>query len=370
MTARAMRLTTHFAGVLMLVLVAGCSTAPADVPTSEAATLAPAEWEPPTAWPSETPLESSQAAEWATSTPFPWPTTTTSASAPILMAPLRTAEPPLVSVLAPPPYPVPWAIKPFDHFYFRRPIPSDFVTWPNSTYRYGNTDSGEEPTHTGVDLVAKRGTPVQAAADGEVVWTGYGLYRGVYDPSDPYGLAIAIRHDFGFEGQALYTVYAHLDRIDVWLGQRVRAGDPIGIVGLTGHTNGPHLHFEVRLGENRYFSTRNPELWIVPPQGWGVLAGRILDTLGRPIPEQLVEIQNLDTQQTWQVLTYAQDTVNADDHYQENFVVSDLPAGVYEVTTHFVGHAYSCRLYLNPGETNFVEFNGRAGFTLDPTPTP
>ncbi len=269
--------------------------------------------------------------------------------------------------LAPPPYPAPWAIQPNDHFYFRRPIPSDYAYRINSEYRYGCTNSGNEPTHTGVDLVADRGTPVVAAGDGEVVWAGYGLYRGVYDTSDPYGLAVAVRHNFGYKGQALYTVYAHLDRVDVWLGQTVRAGDNIGVVGMTGHASGPHLHFEIRLGENRYFNTRNPELWMVSPQGWGVLAGRIMDTLGRPLDEALVQVTRKETGQVFDVLTYAADTVHPDDYYGENFVMSDLPAGVYDVYISFAGHPFNTELYVYPGITNLVGFAGRSGF-LPPSP--
>jgi murein DD-endopeptidase MepM/ murein hydrolase activator NlpD len=301
--------------------------------------------------------------------PLSPPTWTAVPALPGLLSAFPTAVSTPSLTLAPPPYPAPWAIQPNDHFYFRRPIPSDFPYRINSQYRYGNTDSGNEPTHTGVDIVADRGTPVVAAGDGEVVWTGYGLYRGIYDTSDPYGLAVAIRHTFGYKGQTLFTIYAHLERIDVWPGQEVRAGDAIGIVGMTGHASGPHLHFEVRVGDNRYFNTRNPELWMVSPQGWGVLAGRIMDTLGRPIDEGLVEITRKDTGQVTDVLTYAPDTVHPDDYFGEDFVVSDLPSGVYDVYVSFAGHPFSTELFVYPGVTNTVEFVGRDGF-LPPSAPP
>jgi murein DD-endopeptidase MepM/ murein hydrolase activator NlpD len=306
----------------------------------------------------------------ATEAPPQRPTWTAVPPLPGLLSTFPTAEPTLSLTLAPPPYPAPWAIQPHDHFYLRRPIPSDHPYRINSEYRYGNTDSGNEPTHTGIDIVADRGTPVVAAGDGEVVWTGYGLYRGIHDDSDPYGLAVAIRHTFGYEGQTLYTIYAHLDRIDVWLGQQVRAGDEIGVVGMTGHATGPHLHFEVRLGENRYFNTRDPELWMVSPQGWGVLAGRILDSFGRPIDEGLVEITRKETGDVIDVLTYAPDTVHPDDYYGEDFVVSDLPEGVYEVYISYAGHPFKTELYVHPGMTNLVEFAGRAGFIPPSQTTP
>jgi murein DD-endopeptidase MepM/ murein hydrolase activator NlpD len=281
-----------------------------------------------------------------------------------------TTGPSPVSAWRPPPYPVPWALRPEDHFFFARPIPSGEVNWPHPRYRYGSTFFGEESTHTGVDLGAGRGTPVLAAGPGEVVWTGYGLYRGVYDPTDPYGLAVAIRHDFGYQGQPLFTVYAHLETSVVWIGQRVQAREVIGTVGESGHADGAHLHFEVRQGENRYFSTRNPELWMAPPEGWGVLAGRVLDTLGRPLPERLVQIRSLETGQRWDVWTYALETVRPDDRYAENFVIGDLPSGPYEVTINHVGRNFTAALFVHPGQTNFLIFRGRDGFAFEPTPTP
>jgi len=273
------------------------------------------------------------------------------------------ADPPeAVSLWRPPPYPAPWALRPEDHFLFARPIPSGEVNWPNPRYRYGSTAFGEETTHTGVDLGAARHTPVLAAGAGEVVWVGFGLYRGVEDLSDPYGLAVALRHDFGYGLQRLYTVYAHMQSAAVWPGQRVEGGEQIGTVGDTGRASAPHLHFEVRVDENRYFNTRNPELWMVPAEGWGVLAGRVENTYGTQLPEYLVQIRSLETEQVWEVWTYARGTVVPDEIYQENFVISDLPAGPYAVEIDFSGREYVTYLYVNPGQTTLVHFAGRWGF--------
>lgn len=270
----------------------------------------------------------------------------------------------------PPPYTPPWSLGPYDHFFLLRPIQSNDVNWPNPQYRYGSTLLGEEDLHTGIDISAARGAPVVAVGAGEVISAGYGLYRGVEDVTDPYGLAVAILHDFGYDGKPLYSIYAHMGSIDVWPGQHVEAGEQLGIVGETGDASGPHLHFEVRLGENRYFSTRNPELWIVPYEGWGVLAGKVKDSFGRPLYEQLIEITSLETGEHWNVWTYAQGTVIPDDHFDENFVISDLPAGPYEVLINYVGHALTAQFYLYPGRVNFLRFEGRAGFTIEPTSTP
>ena len=109
----------------------------------------------------------------------------------------------------------------------------------------GGLAEGKKLAHSGVDIAAPRNTPVLATAPGRVVWVGYGLSTGQYDPDDPYGLAVAIDHDFGFGGYRLSTVSAHLDRIDVSIGQRVESGTQLGVVGTTGNTTGPHLHFEI-----------------------------------------------------------------------------------------------------------------------------
>lgn len=306
------------------------------------------------------------------------PKTIPDAMNPVLGDPARTPLPVMFPTVAPseeldwrpPPYPAPWALRAEDHYFFWRPIPSGQVNWPHPFYRYGSSYFGESAIHTGVDLGADRGAPVLAAGSGEVVWIGYGLYRGIEDTSDPYGLAVAIRHDFGYQGQELYTVYAHLQSIYVWDGQYVEAGEQLGTVGSTGDSDGPHLHFEVRLGENRYFDTRNPELWVVPPEGWAVLAGRVTDTYGNLLSEFPIKIQSLETDKKWEVWTYVLTTIHPDDFYNENFVISDLPAGPYKISIDFAGRAYVAYLTLYAGETNFVLFRGTKGLVVHPTATP
>lgn len=87
--------------------------------------------------------------------------------------------------------------------------------------------------HNGVDLAAPTGTPVYATADGIV---------GRADWFSSYGLYVAIDH-----GADLETRYAHMSRLAVAAGERVRKGDVIGYVGSTGRSTGPHLHYEVRV---------------------------------------------------------------------------------------------------------------------------
>lgn len=293
-------------------------------------------------------------------------------------APLKFAFPTTVfqpvSAWRPPLYPVPWALTPYDHFYFLRPILADEINWPNADYRYGGVFF-EDIVHTGVDIPAPIGTPVLAAGSGRITWAGYGLFSGKYDEQDPYGLAVQIRHDFGFNGTPLYTVYAHLSQVNVTPGQGVQAGDVIGLSGDTGKVTGPHLHFEIRLKEGDYFSTRNPELWMVPPQGWGVLAGRVMSTGGRKLHGQLVTVRALSnihcpTCLSWKAYTYGGGYSYPDPFYQENVVISDLPAGRYEVQINYLGKAYSLETDIRPGLITYFTFRGRSGFTNEPLKLP
>ena len=87
--------------------------------------------------------------------------------------------------------------------------------------------------HSGIDLAAPYGTLVKAADGGQVVQAGY--FGG-------YGYSVMLYHGGGFA-----TWYAHLSSINVSMGQFVQRGQVIGLVGSTGWTTGPHLHFEVRI---------------------------------------------------------------------------------------------------------------------------
>ncbi|MEN9904153.1 MAG: hypothetical protein RLZZ555_718 [Pseudomonadota bacterium] len=99
--------------------------------------------------------------------------------------------------------------------------------------RYGmrfHPISGRQQAHLGVDFAAPTGTPVRAVADGRIEFAGW---------KTGYGNLVTVRHD-----EQKSTAYAHLSRIGVRKGQSVAQGDPIGAVGSTGASTGPHLHFE------------------------------------------------------------------------------------------------------------------------------
>ncbi len=275
----------------------------------------------------------------------------------------------LVTAWRPPLYPVPLALTPFDHFYFAKPFSVNEESWPVEDYRYGGSFF-EDVVHSGMDIKIPVGTPILAAGPGKVVWAGFGLFSGRYDPDDPYGNAVMIRHDFGYKGQKIYTVYAHLDRVEVEKDQIVKTGDFLGLSGKTGKTSGPHLHFEVRLNVDGFFATRNPELWLVPPQGWGVLAGRVMNTGGRKLEGQRVIVRPIGSEQFWRANSYHYGHINPDDYYQENLVISDLPAGKYEISINYLSRIYRHEIEIYPGLVTYFSFRGRSGFTLEAPPLP
>ena len=109
------------------------------------------------------------------------------------------------------------------------PVTTGYVSSGYKWRRLGGTTS----FHGAIDIAANRGTPIKAAAGGVVILARY------------YGLAgntVFIDH-----GGGMTTLYFHMDRILVNVGQTVVTGDQIGTVGNTGRSTGPHLHFEVRL---------------------------------------------------------------------------------------------------------------------------
>ena len=299
----------------------------------------------------------------ATNLPTPLPTATKSAMQ-IFFPTIIPAE---GAEYRPPLYPTPWALTPYDHFYFAAPIAATYPGDPIWDYRYGGIFFGPDVVHSGVDLPAPRGAEVLAAGPGTVVWAGFGLYSGSsYNLSDPYGLAVAIRHDFGYKDSPLYTIYAHMEKVEVIVGQWVNTGSVVGLVGSTGHTTGPHLHFEVRIGDNNFWDTRNPELWVSPPQGYGILVGRVTSTYGQQLDGYMVVLTSLDTKKQFTVKTYGPSTVNSDAYYNENVVLGDLPAGVYELNISYGALERKANIQIFPGQVSYFAFQGYNGYDFTP----
>ena len=110
--------------------------------------------------------------------------------------------------------------------------------------RYGVSSKIRVSTHTGLDIAATTGTPIKVVADGTIT---FAAYRG------SYGYLVKVDHGNGVE-----TWYGHTSKMLVKEGQAVKAGDTIALVGSTGNSTGPHLHFEVRI----YGEHVNPQKYL------------------------------------------------------------------------------------------------------------
>ncbi len=281
----------------------------------------------------------------------------------VTLAPTNFQRPPLVPPLSRDPLGR-------DHYWLMRPIDSNAQNWVLSIYPYGS--DGSDPSnplrvHHGVDMPNPVGTVVRAAGSGTVIYSADGrlAQTDIFQNSPSYGNVIVIQHDFGYNGMFIWTLYAHLSSAFVRAGETVTAGQPIGQVGQTGRVTGPHLHFEVRLGrteaDNRYGSTYNPVLWMVPYVGTGVIAGAVRDASGRFINDADITIRNYATGQvqtttTTYVFNNSGFDVNSDPVWQENFAVTDIPVGRYNVIVTIDGERIVRQVTVVEGTTAFVDF--------------
>jgi len=244
------------------------------------------------------------------------------------------------------------------HFIFKNPIFLPGNTFVDTTYPYGSTQNGQREPHHGVELLNKFGTPVHAAGDGVVQFAGPDK-EAIYSPwKNFYGNVIVIRH-----ADELYTLYAHLSQIDVKAGDEVKAGDQIGEVGQSGVATGSHLHFEVRRGGDGtdYFSTQNPELWLIPNDDesgnpLGVISFAIKDQNGEFQFAEFTARYYLDKNgpklKSHYITTYAKDMMLLD----ENAALGDLPPGYYYIALKYNGHLYERWVEVESGRLTQVVF--------------
>ena len=242
------------------------------------------------------------------------------------------------------------------YFIFQNPIFSPDNTFVDPSYRYGSTQDGKREPHHGVELPNKYGTPVHAAGDGVVQFAGPDK-EAVYSPwKNFYGNVIVIRH-----ANEMYTLYAHLSKIDVQAGDQVKAGDLIGEVGQSGVAIGSHLHFEVRKGGDGtdYFSTQNPELWLVPNKDeagnpLGALSFSILDQNSKFQFAEFTARYYLDKNgpkiKSYYIATYAKDMMLLD----ENAALGNLPPGYYYVALKYNGQFYERWVEVESGKLTQV----------------
>ena len=134
-----------------------------------------------------------------------------------------------------------------------QPIPNEDLTQTAGGYGMRIHPIHKIPKfHAGMDFTAKPGTPIYATGDGRVTFADYA--------TNGYGMHVVIDHGYDY-----HTLYAHLSEFKVRNGQRVKRGEVIGLVGNTGLSAGPHLHYEVHKGgqpvdpANFFFNDLTPE---------------------------------------------------------------------------------------------------------------
>ncbi|HEY7684840.1 MAG TPA: M23 family metallopeptidase [Gemmatimonadales bacterium] len=252
------------------------------------------------------------------------------------------------------------------HSWFRRPIAPEDQSYIDQTYRFGSTMGGNFQPHQGVEFNNPNGTPVHAIGDGEVVWAG---------PAERGALTVAIRHSRKLTADSrqrlfVFSVYYHNSKLLVSVGQQVKAGAVIAQVGNTGRATNDHLHLEVHAAptdsvrfivdpEVRYppFNT-NPELWIDPLPGTGLVAGQVWDANGQPVQQAriygLVKPQPQETPFSF-IETYGPRN-HSDPAYHEHFAISDVPPGEYVLGVEIEGKRVYRRVRVEPRKLTWVEF--------------
>lgn len=244
------------------------------------------------------------------------------------------------------------------HFIFQRPIQPPANDLIDPIYGYGSTDNGTRDPHHGVEFSNPSGTPVYAAAEGTVIFAGPDE-KAVYAPwGNFYGNLVVIEHP-----DDVFTLYAHLSKIDVQQGQQVSAGDKIGEVGRTGGAIGSHLHFEVRRGDvEDYFATQNPVLWLIPAKdtngnSFGALMISALDGDGNLLKKANFTINYYSDPaespiRAYYVTSYSRDLLIGD----ETAALGELPAGYYRIVAEMNGQMSERWVAVESGKLTQVVF--------------
>ncbi len=249
-------------------------------------------------------------------------------------------------------------VVPVEHNLLFRPIQldDDLSHVADRTYPYGSTQGGARAVHLGVEFVNRRGTAIYASLAGTVVFAGKDDETQLGPQLDYYGAAVIIAHAVeSLAGEQIFTLYGHLDSIAVEVGQEVNTLELIGSVGSSGVAIGAHLHYEIRADDPfDYRATRNPALWLQHYAGHGLVIGAVQDAHGEFIYGKRLVLRN--DKLSRDVYTYASQLVNPDTVWGENFTISDLPAGEYQLValSDTGGIAYREMVTVAPLRTTFV----------------
>ena len=275
-----------------------------------------------------------------------------------------TARQPAPVGLRPVARPVPGSARRWSPW-FARPIAQEDNDHIDQTYRWGSTMGGAFQPHQGVEFNNPDGTPVHAIGDGTVIYAGR---------AEQGALTIGIRHDtmLAVAGKRffIFSTYYHNSALLVRVGDRVRRGDIIARVGNTGRATNDHVHLEVHAAPtdsvkpiidslNKYPPyTTNPELWITPLPGTGMIAGTVVDSGGTPIPQaRIYGIAKPLPRET--PFAYAE-TYGPRNRphplYGEQFAITDVPAGVHHLFVVIGGRRVARTVVVRPGALSWVDF--------------
>ncbi len=214
------------------------------------------------------------------------------------------------------------------NFILQRPILPSANDSVDRTYPFASTADGTRDPHHGVEFVNAFGTPVYAAGDGSVIFAGLDDVA-IYSPWRVYyGNLVVIEHE-----DNLFTLYAHLSKIDVKTGDLIAMGDKIGEVGQSGVAIGSHLHFEVRRGDvEDYFSTVNSELWLTPrTSNSGAIEFSIVNENSQ-FQKATITVQHVDESNNVLGVYYIDTYHPTLTTRTENAAIGDLSAGRYRIT--------------------------------------
>jgi len=249
------------------------------------------------------------------------------------------------------------------HAFFARPIAPADQPFIDQTDRYGAA-AGGGASEAGVAFEEPEGAPVLAIGSGVVAHAG---------PAEQGGLTVAIRHDttLAADGRhmVLFSTYSHNVRLLVTVGQHVARGQPIARAGNTGRTIHEQLRLEVHVAptdDARAVVSAtgfpayavNPELWIDPLPGTGVVAGQVWDASGRAVSGAriygLVKPEPQEAPFSY-AETYA-DGAHPDPVLHEHFAVGDVPAGEYDLGVTIDGQRVFRHVRVEAGQFTWVEF--------------
>jgi murein DD-endopeptidase MepM/ murein hydrolase activator NlpD len=155
------------------------------------------------------------------------------------------------------------------------------------------------------------------------------------------------------------------------VGDHVRTGQPISRVGNTGRATNDHLHLELAASPTDSIGaivdsaqrfppyTTNAELWVRPLPGTGIVAGRVVSSDGRPVPQARIYglVKPLPTETPFSFAETYGDKGHPHPLYGENFAVSDVPAGRYVVGTEIEGKRVLREVTVSPGKLTWVVFS-------------